>query len=44
MVPAGRWGEGDDIAKVVASLASGAFAYATGSVIDVGGGLSISQF
>jgi 3-oxoacyl-[acyl-carrier protein] reductase len=44
LVPAGRWGEGDDIAKVVASLASGAFAYATGSVIDVGGGLSISQF
>jgi len=44
LVPAGRWGEGDDIAKVVAALASGAFAYATGSVIDVGGGLSISQF
>jgi hypothetical protein len=28
---------------VVASLASGAFAYATGSVIDVGGGLNINR-
>jgi NAD(P)-dependent dehydrogenase (short-subunit alcohol dehydrogenase family) len=44
LVPAGRWGEGEDVAKVVASLASGAFAYATGSVVDVGGGLSISRF
>jgi NAD(P)-dependent dehydrogenase (short-subunit alcohol dehydrogenase family) len=44
LVPAGRWGEGEDVAMVVASLASGAFAYATGSVIDVGGGLSISRF
>lgn len=44
LVPAGRWGEGEDVAKVVASLASGAFAYATGSVVDVGGGLNISRF
>lgn len=44
LVPAGRWGEGEDVAKAVASLASGAFAYATGSIIDVGGGLSISRF
>jgi 3-oxoacyl-[acyl-carrier protein] reductase len=43
IVPAGRWGEGEDVAKVVASLASGAFAYATGSVIDVGGGLNINR-
>lgn len=44
VVPAGRWGEGADVAEVVASLASGAFAYATGSVIDVDGGLAIERF
>lgn len=44
LVPAGRWGEGSDIASVVSSLASGAFAFATGSVIDVGGGLSLGRF
>ncbi|GEO12881.1 3-ketoacyl-ACP reductase [Microvirga aerophila] len=43
LVPAGRWGEGDDVANVVTSLASGAFAFATGSVIDVDGGLSIGR-
>jgi 3-oxoacyl-[acyl-carrier protein] reductase len=44
LVPARRWGEGEDVANVVASLASGAFAFATGSVIDVDGGLSIGRF
>lgn len=43
LVPAGRWGEGDDVARVVAALASGSFAFATGSVIDVGGGLAIPR-
>ena len=43
LVPARRWGEGEDVAGVVASLATGAFAFATGSVIDVGGGLSIGR-
>jgi 3-oxoacyl-[acyl-carrier protein] reductase len=43
LVPARRWGEGEDVANVVASLASGAFAFATGSVIDVDGGLSIAR-
>jgi NAD(P)-dependent dehydrogenase (short-subunit alcohol dehydrogenase family) len=43
LVPAGRWGEAEDVANVVASLASGAFAFATGSVIDVDGGLSIAR-
>jgi 3-oxoacyl-[acyl-carrier protein] reductase len=42
-VPARRWGEGEDVANVVASLASGTFAFATGSVIDVDGGLSIAR-
>ena len=43
LVPARRWGEGEDVANVVASLASGTFAFATGSVIDVDGGLSIAR-
>jgi len=44
LVPAGRWGEGDDVAQIVAALASGRFAFATGSVIDVDGGLAIPRF
>jgi NAD(P)-dependent dehydrogenase (short-subunit alcohol dehydrogenase family) len=43
LVPAGRWGEGEDVARVVSALASGAFAFATGSVIDVGGGLHLAR-
>lgn len=43
LVPARRWGEGRDVAGVVASLASGDFAFATGSVIDVDGGLGIPR-
>jgi NAD(P)-dependent dehydrogenase (short-subunit alcohol dehydrogenase family) len=43
LVPARRWGEGEDVANIVASLASGTFAFATGSVIDVDGGLSIAR-
>ena len=44
LVPAGRWGEAADAASVVAALASGSFALATGSVIDVDGGLNIGRF
>lgn len=44
LVPADRWGEGEDVARVVSALAGGSFAFATGSVIDVDGGLSIGRF
>lgn len=44
VVPLGRWGEPDDIAEVVAGLASGAFRFATGSVIAADGGLAIPRF
>ena len=44
LAPTGRWGEEEDVAKVVTSLAAGAFAYAPGSVIDVRDGLSINRF
>jgi 3-oxoacyl-[acyl-carrier protein] reductase len=36
--PAGRWGRPDDIAAVVAWLASGESAWVTGQVIDAEGG------
>jgi 3-oxoacyl-[acyl-carrier protein] reductase len=42
-VPMRRWGEPEDVAGVVAALADDAFAFATGSVIEVGGGLGIPR-
>jgi NAD(P)-dependent dehydrogenase (short-subunit alcohol dehydrogenase family) len=38
-----RWGFPDDVGKVVAALASGAFPYSTGQVIMVDGGLTIPR-
>jgi NAD(P)-dependent dehydrogenase (short-subunit alcohol dehydrogenase family) len=43
LVPMRRWGLPQDIAHVVASLASGRLAFATGSVINVDGALSIPR-
>lgn len=43
LVPMKRWGEAEDIGAIVASLASGQFGFATGSVIEAGGGLSIGR-
>jgi NAD(P)-dependent dehydrogenase (short-subunit alcohol dehydrogenase family) len=42
-VPMRRWGEPDDVAAVVAALAGDAFAFSTGSVIEVAGGLAIPR-
>ncbi|KXU92834.1 3-ketoacyl-ACP reductase [Caballeronia megalochromosomata] len=44
LVPAGRWGESDEVGQAVASLADGALPFATGSVVNVDGGLSIPAF
>lgn len=38
-----RWGEPNDVGKVVATLAKGDFAYSTGQVVLVDGGLSIGR-
>jgi 3-oxoacyl-[acyl-carrier protein] reductase len=38
-----RWGEPGDVGKVVSSLANGNFAYSTGQVIMVDGGLTIPR-
>jgi NAD(P)-dependent dehydrogenase (short-subunit alcohol dehydrogenase family) len=43
LVPAGHWGEPADIGAIVAGLAAGRFAFATGSVIAADGGLSLPR-
>jgi 3-oxoacyl-[acyl-carrier protein] reductase len=43
LVPMRRWGEPDDIGNIAAGLAGGKFAFATGSVIQADGGLSIGR-
>ncbi|SHG65497.1 NAD(P)-dependent dehydrogenase, short-chain alcohol dehydrogenase family [Kaistia soli DSM 19436] len=43
LVPAGRWGEGADIGRAAVALASGAFGFATGTVVNLDGGLAIPR-
>ena len=43
LVPMARWGTPEDVAAAVACLASGRMAFATGSVINVDGALSIAR-
>ena len=43
LVPMQRWGEPEDLGRIVAALASGDFNFATGSVINADGALSISR-
>jgi NAD(P)-dependent dehydrogenase (short-subunit alcohol dehydrogenase family) len=43
LVPARRWGEAADIGAAVAALASGKFAFATGSVVNIDGALSVPK-
>lgn len=43
LVPMKRWGEPEDIGRVVSGLASGKFGFATGTVVDADGGLSIAR-
>jgi 3-oxoacyl-[acyl-carrier protein] reductase len=38
-----RWGEPEDVGKVVAALASGDFMYSTGQVIMVDGGSTVGR-
>jgi NAD(P)-dependent dehydrogenase (short-subunit alcohol dehydrogenase family) len=42
-IPIRRWGQADDVGKTVAALASGAFAYTTGQVVMVDGGMTIPR-
>jgi 3-oxoacyl-[acyl-carrier protein] reductase len=43
LVPERRWGQPEDVGRVVAALVRGDLAYATGSVINVDGGLSVPR-
>jgi len=43
LVPMGRWGAPQDVGEAVAGLASGRFAFSTGSVLHVDGGLAVPR-
>jgi NAD(P)-dependent dehydrogenase (short-subunit alcohol dehydrogenase family) len=43
LVPQGRWGLPEDVAKAVVTLATGGFDYSTGAVIEVSGGMNIQR-
>ncbi|MFO7694488.1 MAG: 3-ketoacyl-ACP reductase [Vicinamibacterales bacterium] len=43
LVPQRRWGEPEDVARAVVSLARGDFDYSTGLIVDVGGGLTMPR-
>lgn len=43
LVPQARWGTPDDIGKAVVGLAKGYFAYSTGAIIEIGGGMGIPR-
>jgi NAD(P)-dependent dehydrogenase (short-subunit alcohol dehydrogenase family) len=43
LVPEGRWGQPEDVGRAVASLLRGDVAYATGTIFNVDGGLSIPR-
>jgi hypothetical protein len=43
LVPEGRWGQPEDVGRAVAALLRGDVAYATGTIVNVDGGLSIPR-
>ncbi len=43
LVPQGRWGLPEDVGRAVAALARGDFAYSTGMVFEVSGGMDIRR-
>jgi NAD(P)-dependent dehydrogenase (short-subunit alcohol dehydrogenase family) len=43
LVPAGRWGQPEDVGRVVTALVRGDLMYATGSIVHVDGGLSVPR-
>jgi len=42
-VPLGRWGEPDDVGAAVATLARGLIPFATGEILNVGGGVHLHR-
>jgi NAD(P)-dependent dehydrogenase (short-subunit alcohol dehydrogenase family) len=43
LIPEGRWGQPEDVGRIVAALVRGDLAYATGSVIHVDGALAVPR-
>lgn len=43
LLPTKRWGQPDDVAKIVSAFAQGCFDYSTGESIEVGGGFSLRR-
>jgi len=43
LVPEQRWGEADDVGRAVAALVRGDVPYATGTIVNVDGGLSLPR-
>ena len=43
LVPERRWGQPDDVGRAVAALVRGDVPYATGTIINIDGGLSIPR-
>ena len=43
LIPQKRWGQPEDVARAVASLAKGSFSYSTGMVVEVSGGMNIRR-
>ena len=44
LIPQKRWGYPEDVGKAVVALAQGYFAYSTGLIVDVTGGMNIQSF
>jgi NAD(P)-dependent dehydrogenase (short-subunit alcohol dehydrogenase family) len=43
LIPQGRWGRPEDVARAVSALAQGNFGYSTGLIVDVSGGMHIQR-
>ena len=43
LIPLGRWGQPEDVAKAVVALCDGTFGYTTGQSIIVDGGMHIRR-
>jgi hypothetical protein len=43
IVPQGRWGFPEDVGKAAAALARGEFAYGTGMILELSGGMNIRR-
>ena len=43
LIPQKRWGQPEDVARAVVSLAKGSFSYSTGMIVEVSGGMNIRR-